>query len=413
MSHNEIATPQIQDLTDYEKELLHLPGSIQPHGILFVLKEPQLEILQVSNNTFEFIGLHPQELLSKRLQDLIDIKQINLIEQCLLQDFESINPLKVVIKNQNKYLNFDGIIHRCNKVLIFELEPNVSEETGDFFSFYHLVKKSIAKIQNAASLRDMCQIIVKEVQNLTGFDRVMIYQFGSEQTGKVIAEEKLESLSPYLDLHYPDSDIPDQAKKLYVLNRLRLIPDVSSQPINLLPAHNSVTNEPLDLSYSVLRSVSPCHFEYLKNMGVTASMSISLVRDKQLWGLIACHHHSLKFVTYEVRTACEFLGQIMSLELAAKEDNEQLDYKMKIKSIQSKFIEAIPQEENFMEGLVKDKSDLLNLVSAQGVAICANGHLSVIGKTPEDADIQDLRAWVETKLVMIFFIQIAYPKSIH
>ncbi len=410
MSHNEIATPQIVDLTDYDKELLHLPGSIQPHGLLFVLKEPQLQILQVSSNTFNFLGLHPQELLNKQLQDLIDTKQINLIEHCLLQDFESINPLKITIKNQEKCLRFDGIIHRCNKVLILELEPSISEETGDFFSFYHLVKKSIAKMQNAASLRDMCQIIVKEVQNLTGFDRVMIYQFGSEQTGKVIAEEKLDSLSPYLNLHYPDSDIPDQAKKLYILNRLRLIPDVNSQPINLLPAHNSVTNEPLDLSYSVLRSVSPCHFEYLKNMGVTASMSISLVRDKQLWGLIACHHHSPKFVTYEVRTACEFLGQIMSLELAAKEDNEQLDYKMKIKSIQSKFIEAIPQEENFMDGLVRDKSNLLNIVSAQGVAICANGHLSIIGKTPEDADIQNLIAWVETEISNDIYYTDCLPK---
>jgi light-regulated signal transduction histidine kinase (bacteriophytochrome) len=410
MNHNEIATAQTVNLTDYDKELLHLPGSIQPHGILFVLKEPELQILQVSNNTFEFTGIHPEELLNKQLHDLLDPKQIDLIEQCLLQDFESINPLRIVINNKSKYLKFDGIIHRFSKVLILELEPNISEETGDFFSFYHLVKKSISKIQNATSLRDMCQIIVKEVQNLTGFDRVMIYQFGNEQTGKVIAEEKLETLSPYLDLHYPDSDIPDQAKKLYVLNRLRLIPDVNSQPINLLSADNSVTNEPLDLSYSVLRSVSPCHFEYLKNMGVTASMSISLVRDKQLWGLIACHHHSPKFVTYEVRTACEFLGQIMSLELAAKEDNEQLDYKMKIKSIQSKFIEAIPQEENFMEGLVKDKSDLLNLVSAQGVAICANGHLSVIGKTPEDADIQDLIAWVETEVSNDIFYTDCLPK---
>lgn len=410
MNHIEIATPQIVDLTDYDKELLHLPGSIQPHGVLLVLEEPHLQILQVSSNTFELLGFHPQELLNKQLQDLLEPKEINLIKHCLLQDFESINPLKVVIKNQDKYLKFDGIIHRYNKVLILELEPSISQEIGDFFSFYHLVKKAITKIQNVVSLRDMCQVIVKEVQNLTGFDRVMIYQFGSEQTGKVIAEEKLESLSPYLGLHYPDSDIPNQAKKLYILNRLRLIPDVNSQPINLFPTHNSVINEPLDLSYSVLRSVSPCHFEYLKNMNVTASMSISLVRDKQLWGLIACHHHSPKFVTYEVRTACEFLGQIMSLELATKEDNEQLDYKMRIKSIQSKFIEAIPREENFMEGLAKDKSNLLNIVSAQGIAICANGHLSVIGKTPENTDIQDLIAWVETKISNDIFHTDCLPK---
>lgn len=410
MSHIEVARPQI-DLTNYDKQLLHLLGSIQPHGILFGLKEPQLSILQVSNNTFELLGIHPLELLNKQLQDLLDPNQVDSIKQCLSQDFESINPLKISINTHTKgKLIFDGIIHRVDEVLILELELNEATYNGDFFSFYHLVKNSISKMQNAASLHDMCQIIVKEVQNLTGFDRVMLYQFNIEDTGKVVAEEKLESLSPYFGLHYPDSDIPDQAKKLFTLNRLRLIPDINSQPIDLIPTNNPVTNKPLDLSYSVLRSVSPCHLEYLKNMGVTASMSISLIKDKTLWGLIACHHQSPNYITYEVRTACEFLAQVMSLELAAKEDNEHLDYKMKIKSIQSKFIEAIPQEENFMDGLVKDKSNLLNLVSAQGVAICANDHLSVIGKTPEEVDIQDLIEWVETKLDNDIFYTDSLPK---
>ncbi len=410
MSHSEVATARTVDLTDYDKELLHLSGAIQPHGMLFVLKEPHLEIIQVSNNTFEFIGFHPQELISKKFKDLLEPKEASFIRQCLLKDFENINPLKISINVQGKILVFDGIIHRSKEVLLLELEPSQSEQSSNFLKFYHLVKGSINKMENAATLQDMCQIIVKEVQKLTGFDRVIIYQFDTEQAGKVIAEEKLESLSPYLGLRYPASDIPDQAKQLYILNRLRLIPDVNSQPIELVPAHNPLTNKCLDLSYSVLRSVSPCHFEYLKNMGVTASMSISLIRDNKLWGLIACHHQSVKHVTYEVRTACEFLGQVMSLELAAKEDNENIDYKIKLKSIQSKFIETIPQEENLMDGLVKDKSNLLNLVSSDGIAICTNGHLSVIGKTPEEADIQDLIEWVETKINNDIFYTDCLPK---
>lgn len=410
MSENEQVTTQIIELTDYDKELLHLPGSIQPHGILFVLQKPQLEILQVSNNTANFLGLPSQELLNKPLSNLLNSKQIDVINKCLAEDFENFNPLQLSIKVEDKILYFDGIIHRLDQVLILELEQNKSEKVSDFFSFYHLVKNSIIKMQNAANLHDMCQIIVKEVRKLTGFDRVMIYQFSNEEVGKVVAEEKQENLSPYLGLHYPDSDIPEQAKKLFTLNRLRLIPSVNSQPVELIPSHNPVTNQPLDLSYSILRSVSPCHFEYLKNMGVTASMSISLVKDKKLWGLIACHHCSPKYVTYEVRTACEFLGQVMSLELAAKEENEHLDYKMKLKSIQAKFIEAIPQEENFMDGLVKDKSNLLNLVGAQGVVICANNHLSLIGKTPKEEDIYDLIAWVETKINDDIFYTDCLPK---
>jgi light-regulated signal transduction histidine kinase (bacteriophytochrome) len=208
----------------------------------------------------------------------------------------------------------------------------------------------------------------------------------------------------------PASDIPKQARQLYTLNLVRLIPDVNYQPVELISSDNPVNNKSLDLSLSVLRSVSPIHIEYLKNMGVAASMSISLIKDKKLWALIACHHNSPKYLNYELRTACEFLGQVMSLELVAKEDNEDLDYKMSLKSIQSKFIEAIPQNENFMDSLVKDKSNLLNLVGAQGVAIYANDHLSVIGKTPQKVEIQDLIEWMATKINNDIFYTDCLPK---
>lgn len=139
----------------------------------------------------------------------------------------------------------------------------------------------------------------------------MVYQFDPEGGGHVIAEATNQE-TPYLDLHYPPSDIPKQARQLYTLNWLRLIPDASYQPVALIPAHNPITNQPLDLSLSGLRNVSPLHLEYLKNMGVTASMSISLIHDQKLWGLIACHHTSLKYIPYGTRTICEFIGQVMS-----------------------------------------------------------------------------------------------------
>jgi len=411
MSHNEeVITAQTVDLTNCDKEPIHIPGLIQPHGILFVLKEPHLEILQVSNNTFDFIGIHPQELLKKNLHYLLDLEQINHIQECLLEDFESVNPLEISIKTQTEIVIFDGIIHRFNGSLILELEPKKLKESINFFSFYHLIKSSIAKMQNASTLHELCQVIVKEVRKITGFDRVMLYRFYLEGAGTIIAEDKLENDNPYLNLHYPASDIPKQARQLYTLNLVRLIPDVNYQPVELISSDNPVNNKSLDLSLSVLRSVSPIHIEYLKNMGVAASMSISLIKDKKLWALIACHHNSTKYLNYELRTACEFLGQVMSLELVAKEDNEDLDYKMSLKSIQSKFIEALPQNENFMDGLVKDKSNLLNLVGAQSVAIYANNHLSVIGKTPQKAEIQDLIEWMGTKINNDIFYTDCLPK---
>lgn len=158
--------------------------------------------------------------------------------------------------------------------------------------------------------------------DLTGFDRVMLYRFENDGSGTAIAEAKSAQIDSFLGWHYPASDIPQQAKELYRLNLLRIIPDVFYDPIPLEPALNPVTGAPLDLSLSVLRSVSPMHTEYLRNMGVQASMSISLLQDRQLWGLIACHHDVPKQLSYETRTICEFLGQVISFEVGAKADAE-------------------------------------------------------------------------------------------
>ncbi len=394
MNQSNSSLPQAVDLTNCDQEPIHIPGLIQPHGLLFVLQEPQLKILQVSNNTSQTLGIQPQKILGKEIKDFLLPEQYQLIQESLSQDLEKVNPIALAIKAQERELFFEGIIHRNDGVLFLELEPVTLKEVTSFFSFYHLVQAPIAKIQKAPTLNELCQVIVKEVRNLTGFDRVMVYQFDSEEAGTVIAEDKLESLTPYLGLHYPASDIPKQARQLYAFNLLRLVPNVNYQPVELIPVDNPVTNQPLDLSFSVLRSVSPVHIEYLKNMGVVASMSISLVRNQKLWGLIACHHQSPKFVSYEIRTACELLGKVMTLELGSKEENEKLEYQLKVNSVQSKLFESISQEESFLEGLLKNETNLLNLVDAQGAAICTDEDITLIGQTPNLADIQELMTWL-------------------
>jgi light-regulated signal transduction histidine kinase (bacteriophytochrome) len=404
------------DLTNCDREEIHIPGLIQPYGILFVLQSPEFTILQVSKNTFDLIGIHPEELLGKQLQELLDVQQISTIKQCFSTDFESINPVKISLKTPNDTFFFDGIIHHSQSVLILELLPVTSQDNQDFFTFYQLVKAPLNKIQNTLTLQELCQVLAQQVRKITEFDRVMIYRFDESGAGKVIAEDKLEDLDPYLSLHYPASDIPKQAKQLYILNWLRLIPDVNYQPVELIPTYNPVTNEPVDLSYSVLRSVSPIHVEYLQNMGVTASMSISLIKNKKLWGLIACHNNTPKYVPYYIRTACEFLGHVMSLDIGTKEENEDLDYKLKLKTIQSKFVEAISETKNLGDALIEQKNELLDLVSAEGVAVCLNQELLLFGKTPLSADIQDLIDWLATQINNdnVFYTDSlfkVYPKS--
>ncbi|BAY81783.1 multi-sensor signal transduction histidine kinase [Calothrix parasitica NIES-267] len=400
ISTNEAITSSNVNLTNCDREAIHIPSSIQPHGILFALSEPDFRIVQVSNNTFDYLGLQPEELLNQKLSFLLDESQIQAIRICLTEDFESVNPLKVSIKRGEKILRFDGVVHRTVGAVLLELEPTEStQDDAKFFDFYNLVRTPLSKIQKSSTLSQLCDVIVTEIRKITGFDRVMIYRFDEDGAGMVIAEDPREDLDKYLGLRYPATDIPKQAKRLYELNLLRLIQDINYQAVELIPQLNPQTNKPLDMSLSVLRSVSPLHLEYLRNMGVNTSMSVSLLKDKKLWGLIACHHYDLgKTVSYEIRTVCEFLGQIMSFELAAKEENEDLDYKMKLKSIQSRFVDSITQAEDLIDGLTKNPSDLLDLVSASGVAICNLGSLITEGTVPTESHIHELVYWVETQI---------------
>lgn len=386
-------------LNNCDKEQIQISGAIQPHGVLFVLKEPQLDILQVSQNTEDLIGISPDDLVSQPLVNLLGKEQTDSITQCLAKDFEQVNPLKITLIRNNEERLFNGIIHRSlDDLILLDLEPLASGEDGDtnFFRFYQLTKGTLNKMQSTFNLPELCQAIVEDIQGLTGFDRVMVYRFEEDLSGHVIAETKREDLSPFLGLHYPATDIPKPARLLYKLNWLRLIPDIDYQPVKL--PLNPENNRPFDLSYSVLRSVSPIHIEYLKNMGVQASMSISLIQRNRLWGLIACHHYTPKYLTYQVRTACEFLGQVMSLEIASKEENQDLDYKQSLKMIHPKLIESLSQSEDWVEGLATIGKSLLKLVGAQGVILCAEGELVQIGKTPSKSDSSLLIQWVKTKI---------------
>ncbi|NEU84299.1 ATP-binding protein [Nostoc sp. UIC 10630] len=390
-------TDETIDLTNCDREPIHIPNLIQPHGVLLVLQELTLEIVQVSSNSQEVVARKPEELLGKPLSYLFNATQIKLIQQCLAEDFESINPLNFSIKRLNKSIYFDGIVHRLDNIIILELEPKQAKGQISFFNFYQQVRGTITRIQKAPTLLEMCQIVVAEVRRITGFERVMVYKFDQEGAGSVIAEDTNQE-TPYLDLHYPPSDIPKQARQLYTLNWLRLIPDASYQPVALIPANNPLTNQPLDLSLSVLRSVSPIHLEYLQNMGVTASMSISLMHEKKLWGLIACHHSSPKYISYNIRTVCEFIGQVMSVELANKEASEDIDYKSQLKSLQTQFVEELSQAEYFLDGMVQLKSQLLNLVTATGAAICSGDQCIRVGKTPSEEEVHALLDWIKPHL---------------
>ena len=397
----QITIPALEevDLTNCDREPIHISGHIQPHGVLLVVQEPQLEILQVSENTLHLLGFAPESAIGQDLSLLFDRVQLEKLKACLRnENLKTVNPIKLYVERPGKSLEFDCILHRVQEVLMVELELATSQENLSVFSFYHSVRATVSKIQSAKNLKDLCQVTVEEVRQISGFDRVMVYQFDPEGNGAVIAEDKAEKLSPFLGLNYPSSDIPKQARQLYSLNWLRLIPDINYKPVPIVSEKNAVTTQPRDLSFSVLRSVSPIHIEYLQNMGVAASMSISLIKDKELWGLIACHNYTPKYLNYELRAACEFIGQVMSLELQSKEGNEDYDYKLHLKSLQTKIFEDISTSENLSQVLVKCQHNLLEAVNAQGAAIVFGDNCYRVGQTPEGESLTYLTQWVQKHL---------------
>lgn len=412
-SNSGISLEGTVDLTNCDREPIEIPNAIQPHGILIVFSRSDLTIAQVSANTEALLGINPHELLGKPLATCLNQEYVDQIKCWIERDFTRSVPLKINIKKLNKKRLFNGIIHRIgDNLIVLELEPGDNTERYSFDGLFQITKGILSQMQKAANLTEMCQTITKEVRKVIEFDRVMVYKFDATGAGEVIAEEKLDEMESYLGLHYPQSDIPRQAKRLYAINLLRIIPDINYQPVGILrldagaiaQSGKTTDDRPLDLSLSVLRSVSPIHIEYLQNMGVGASMSISLIEDGKLWGLIACHHQTARFIPYEIRTICEFIAQVMSLELASKEAQEDMDYKIFLKSVESQLIKSLAQPGEITEELVKNQDNLLALVGATGAAICAESQLVTVGNTPPVAELQDLIDWLGDRFDRDIFV---------
>ncbi|WNG39286.1 GAF domain-containing protein [Archangium violaceum] len=399
MSTESAGAGRTADLTNCDREPIHIPGAIQPHGVLLVLREPMLEIRQVSENVQALLGVTAQDLLGRTLEALLPSTQVESVRATLLSErLKDHNPLKLTIRGGSGERTFNGIAHRHQGRLFLELEPSSEQEALPFFGFYHQARGSMSRLRDARDLRELCEEAVREVRRLTGFDRVIIYRFDAEWNGQVLAEDRVEKADPYLGLHFPASDIPRQARELYTLNWLRIIPTVDYVPARILALPEEAAQGPLDMSFCVLRSVSPIHLEYLHNMGAFASMSISLMKEGRLWGLISCTDVSgPRYIPYEVRTACEFVGEFMSSFIPSKEGYEDYDQRLRARSVQARLLERMTRNPDFAEGLCHPPPELLELTGATGAAVYFNGATTIVGKAPTDEQLQGLIRWLGEK----------------
>ncbi|NMG19383.1 ATP-binding protein [Brasilonema bromeliae] len=408
MSQFDITPTQATNLIHHEP--IHLPNSIQPHGVLLAVS-PQLEILLTSNNTQDFLGKEPRDLLNQPLSTLLNAEQVKAIEQFWQGSGSSVYSFKLSIETSKGEQYFDAIAHRTESTVILELEPTDSINQISFLSFHALAQEAIAKMRKTSNLTDFLHTVASEVQKITEFDRVMVYQFDQVGAGSVVAEVKKDNLLPYLGLHYPSTDIPQQARELYKRCLLRFIPDMNAQAVELMAVENpEMHSTSVDLSLSVLRSTHPCCVEYHQNMGVAAILVIALIKEQTLWGLISCHHQTLKFIPYEVRKICEFLAQIVSLELEHKVNQSEFDLMVKLQSIQADFIESISGAENFREALVYPELRLLDIVNARGAAVCLDDDITLVGATPTIEEVRALIEWVDTQITDNLFSTDSLPK---
>ncbi len=383
------ADPQTLDRDTCAREPIHIPGAIQPHGLLLAVREPGLVCTQASDNASALLGRPATELLGQTLGvSLGEAFGAQIASALAGGDPRDASPLPVEAGGRP----FDALLHRRDGVLIIELEPSGRDAASTAFAQGHRrLQNALAAMRAAPNLPALYPIIAQTIADLSGFERVMVYRFDADWHGAVVGEALTSpDVDSYLGLHYPASDIPAQARALYEQNWLRLIPTVTYRPSALEPALNPQTGRPLDLSFAALRSVSPIHLEYLRNMGVGASMSVSLLVDGKLWGLVACHHRQPRLVPAAARAACELFGQAASTEIAAKQEAGRLAELARAGAVQGRFFDVISDAKDVFAALVQYTPQLLEFMGAGGAAVWVDGRCDLLGETPGQEAVETL-----------------------
>ncbi|MCQ4313956.1 ATP-binding protein [Pseudomonas stutzeri] len=387
------------------EEPIHIPGSIQPHGFLLVLKEPQLIIVQASENVLHWLGVDAQALLGRPLTELIG--ECGFAERLAALAEDDHNPfhlsdISFSLPERVDQPSFALMAHRYDGQLIVEFERAGSSGKA-YDTLYPLMRTFVVQLQEAQDLELICQLAVREVKRITGFGRVKAYRFDAQGNGLVLAEEADDGYPRYLGLHFPASDIPPQARQLYRNNLIRVIQDANYKPCPLLPPINPDTGKPLDLSFASLRSVSPVHLQYMRNMGTLASMSISIVIQGELWGMISCHDASPRAVGYQTRTACELLGRILSLQIEAKEAAALAQRKLELRRQIVEMLSAMADRDSVIEGFKSLPTVVLGFASASGAAIISGEHHETIGETPPPELLTRLTLWLSQQQERLVF----------
>ena len=379
-----ISTPgaTIPDLTSCDREPIHILGSVQPFGFLLVISTDWI-VVRASENVAEWLGQSAEAMLGRPFIEVFEAEAVHQIRG-RLQSIRGLGQVERIfgLKLLKDGTGFDVALHISDESIVIEAEPSLVSRADAV----DLVRTLVGRLQKTTGFDALCREAARQMRALTGFERVMVYRFDHDGAGEVVAEAVRAGLEPYLGLRYPASDIPKQARALYERNWLRLIADVDAKPAAIVPQLNP-EGRPLDLTMSVLRSVSPIHLEYLRNMGVAASLSVSILRGGKLWGLFACHHRAPNHLSFERRSGVELFGQMFSWIMEGREREVDVAYEAHARDVHNRLMSLLALDRTGFDGLKGLLDELRAIVPCDGIGMSVEGQVTLKGATPTQEEM--------------------------
>ena len=384
-------------ITNCDTEPVQTPGCIEGHGALLVLDPVELMMLQVTDNTEALLGMDPATLLGQPVSRLLGADGECLLRAFLAKHSLDCNPLFLLTHpGHGDAPPLDVTVHTIDGVVIVEFETTARTGSQEP-DYYALIKQSVARLQQVTTLQALGNVATQEIRSLTGLDRVMVYQFHEDGHGEVVAESRRADLPPWLGLHYPAHDIPEPAREIFRRVWIRSLRHVGAPLSEMLPLVHPHTGRALNMTYCALRGASVMYTEYLDNIHVTSTLTLSIRRGDKLWGLISCHHYSGPVnLPYGMRAACELLAQIVSLQHESAENREHLQYRLQLEQTHQALITHAFRGEG-LAGIMTGNPTLLDAVNATGAALFDQGRWWCIGTTPTVVQLDAFNTWLSTR----------------